>query len=237
MKKYFKYVLNVLLCIVCSLPVITLMDSVTAMHFVNFKLRDDADTDVVKEFFKSYKTNIVPSLVLTVVFGAIGVFLTRGWMDALKDFSDINKTEVTLKAVATFMFFIFESFSTYILAKFDNPFKRYIIVVVFAISAGIDVAVKMAIFEMAMVAAGVFIVLVNPGALILSVATVVLLLLLALYEMFAGAWIVPVFSILLNTQNKAQEAKESNETETQESSEAVSESDMEVSEAVSEEEK
>lgn len=193
------------------------MDSITAMHFVNFKLRDDAGLNVVDTFFKSFKTNFKQSIILTVVFGGVGAFLAIGWINALQDFSNINKTEVGILTIASFLFFIFESFSTYVLAKFDNPFGHYLFVVVYAISAGIDVAVKLALFEMAMVAGAVIIVIVNPSVVIFIVAFAVLFLVLVVYEMLAGAWIIPVYNILLAPRKKQNEQSENAEEEADES--------------------
>ena len=54
--------LNVIF-IICSLPIITIGASVTAMSYVSLKMKDD-EGDVVRSFFKSFKQNFKQSTLI-----------------------------------------------------------------------------------------------------------------------------------------------------------------------------
>ena len=109
MSKVLKYTLNVILGILCSLPVITIAAGITAVHFVNMKIYNGTDSGVIKEFFKSFKMNLLQSVVLTVIFAGLGYILGINWVKDLSDLDNINKVAVAILGILTFLFFIFIS--------------------------------------------------------------------------------------------------------------------------------
>lgn len=196
MNKALKYVLNTVLGILCAVPVITLADSITAMHFVNFKLADNPEISVTREFFKSFKINLVQSVFFTVIFAGIGYFLGYKWYTELTS-GDVSKGVVIILGIATFLFFMFEAISTYILAKFDNPIGKQLLLVVLAIGSHIDCAAKMAFMPIFSIALAVIIVLVNPGVISFTVAMVFLFIAMVINEMLSTKWIMPIYDTLL----------------------------------------
>lgn len=66
-----------LLCIVCSIPIITAGASITAMFYVTLKMVRNEESYIVKGFFKSFKENFRQAtiiwLILLLVFALFGL--------------------------------------------------------------------------------------------------------------------------------------------------------------------
>jgi uncharacterized membrane protein YesL len=67
--------LNVL-WMLCSLPVFTIGASTTALYSVTLKIADDTDSNITKQFFKSFKENFAQAARLWLIMLAAGIFLT-----------------------------------------------------------------------------------------------------------------------------------------------------------------
>lgn len=66
--------LNVL-WLLCSLPIFTIGASTTALYSAALRIVDDRDTDVTKQFFRSFKENFVQATRLWLIMLAAGAFL------------------------------------------------------------------------------------------------------------------------------------------------------------------
>ena len=66
-------ILNVL-WLVCSIPIVTIGASTTAMYYVTLKLARDEDGYTIRSFFKSFKENFRQATVIWLIFLAV-VFL------------------------------------------------------------------------------------------------------------------------------------------------------------------
>ena len=67
-------ILNIL-WLVCSIPVITIGASTTAVYYVTLKLARDDDGYTIRSFFKSFKENFKQSTVIWLILLAVGVIL------------------------------------------------------------------------------------------------------------------------------------------------------------------
>ena len=67
--------LNVL-WMLCSLPVFTIGASTTALYSVTLKIADDTDSNITKQFFKSFKENFAQATRLWLIMLAASIFLT-----------------------------------------------------------------------------------------------------------------------------------------------------------------
>lgn len=67
--------LNVL-WMLCSLPVFTIGASTTALYSVTLKIADDTDSNITKQFFKSFMENFAQATRLWLIMLAAGIFLT-----------------------------------------------------------------------------------------------------------------------------------------------------------------
>jgi len=108
--KFFKtltkagdFIILTLLAMVCSIPVITIGASLTAVFYAALKMARDEEGYVWKEFFKSFKQNLKQSILIELILAAFAAILLV----------DINVgILIVLAAVVLYVFPV--------LAKFDN---------------------------------------------------------------------------------------------------------------------
>ena len=112
-----------LLCIVCSLPVITMGASVSATYYVMLKIIRKEDSSVVGMFFSSFRQNLKQGTGLTLIFAISGLLLffdfqiCKGMQGTVKDFAE---------AILTILVVIWSAMASYafpLLGQFDNPVK------------------------------------------------------------------------------------------------------------------
>ncbi|MBO5302885.1 MAG: YesL family protein [Lachnospiraceae bacterium] len=72
------FFLLTILWAVCSLPIITIGASTTAVYYVALKMVDKREGYIVKTFFKAFKDNFGQSTVLWVIMAVIGFVLANG---------------------------------------------------------------------------------------------------------------------------------------------------------------
>lgn len=203
MKRFGKYVLNTFLGIICALPVITLCTSITAMHFVNFKLQKDDSVNVFKEFFKSFRQNFVQSIVFLIIIGGVGTLVGWSWVSLFTAEGDFSYIIGGLLLVATLIFFNFECVSTYLLAKFENTTKRLILITIYASVRHMDVVTKASFMEAAMIAVPALIICVNPNIVTFSIGVVIFLALCVAFQIISSKLIIPIFDELIKQNEEA----------------------------------
>lgn len=214
MKRTLKYIHNILLWPLFSIPVVTLGASTTAMHFVNFKLVQDDSINVNHEFIKSFKQNFLQSIPILIISAVAGYFIVKTWVAQLSDFENMNMLIFGLLIIATFIFCGFETMSTYLLAKFDNSTKRLMMLTVYSMLRHTDILTKVTLIEMSSVLVPGIIIAVNPGAVTFIVGAVLFLCLLLVHEIVSSKQIVRIYDILLSAQEEAMRmAKEKEESE------------------------
>lgn len=215
MKKLLKYAFSTLLGILFSIPVITLADSITAMHFVNFKLVDDENTKVFPEFMKSFKLNFKQSLAFLVFILSVGGVLSWIWVGVFKDFPDVNYILGGLVLIATLLFFNFELMSTYLLSKFENSTKRLFFITIYASVQRVNVMTKLALLETVVFSVPAVIICVNKDVVSCILGAVVFYVLLLILEMRSAININPIFEMLLrqDTPEEAVEEESQNKDE------------------------
>ncbi len=123
-------ILNILF-IVCSIPIITIGPSLTALHCVTMKLVRDEEGSVVKEFFRSFRLNFRQATVIHLLFLAATVILFIDIWFVLYSKTSHGAMAYILFAIAAFLAVIATMTLLYVypvLAKFDNPTKRTLIV-------------------------------------------------------------------------------------------------------------
>lgn len=74
-----EYMLTCLLCLLFSLPIITIGAAYTAQYYVGMKLIRGEDTPFFKGFIKSFKENFKQSTIIWLIEMAIGAFLAWDW--------------------------------------------------------------------------------------------------------------------------------------------------------------
>ena len=64
-----------LLWVVCSIPIITMGASTTAVYYVTLKLVRDEEGYTIKSFFDSFKTNFKQATLIWIILLLVGIFL------------------------------------------------------------------------------------------------------------------------------------------------------------------
>ena len=72
-------ILNILF-IVCSIPIITLGASATAMCYVTLKMRDGEEGSVFRNFFRAFRQNFVQATLIWIILAALAGFLLADYL-------------------------------------------------------------------------------------------------------------------------------------------------------------
>ena len=73
--RIFDLIILNLLFIICSLPVITIGTSLSALYSVTLKMVRNEEGYIVRGFFKAYKENLKQSMIIWIPTALCGVFL------------------------------------------------------------------------------------------------------------------------------------------------------------------
>lgn len=119
-------ILNVL-WLICSIPIVTVGASTTAVYYVTLKLVRDEEGPTIRSFFKSFKENFKQATVLWLIMLAVGCLLGFD----LYFFLGIQKTPSTFRTIMVAVFGGFSLIYLFVLlfvfplqARFYNPIKR-----------------------------------------------------------------------------------------------------------------
>ncbi|ADL03151.1 YesL family protein [Lacrimispora saccharolytica] len=119
-------ILNIL-WLVCSIPVITIGASTTAVYYVTLKLARDDDGYTIRSFFKSFKENFKQSTVIWLILLAVGVILGVDVFFFTRLFTGSGSFRTVMLTVFLAMVLIYAAVFTYIFplqARFFNSVKR-----------------------------------------------------------------------------------------------------------------
>lgn len=112
-------VLNIL-TIICSLPIITLGASFTAMHHVLLRLHEEGETSVLTGFFKAFKNNFKQATVIWVIYLIFGIMLACDYYILTKVFVGAGSI---LKYILILIFTIYLLSLTWVfilLSRYEN---------------------------------------------------------------------------------------------------------------------
>lgn len=113
-----------LLFVLCSIPIITIGASTTALYTVTLKLAKNQDGYIASTFFKAFKDNFKQSTIIWLIMIGIGILLGADIMiiNALK-----VPGELILNYILLFVILIFVMTLCYVFplqSKFVNPVKQ-----------------------------------------------------------------------------------------------------------------
>lgn len=119
-------ILNVLF-IVCSLPVVTLGASLTALNYVVLQMIRQEDSYIVRGFFRGFKQNFWQATIIWLILLAAGVFLWLDYWSVSQYFTGLMRTVMlvglTVLAVMWVMVFLYV-FA--LQARYENTVKQTI---------------------------------------------------------------------------------------------------------------
>ncbi len=152
-------ILNVL-WVLCSIPVVTIGASTTAVYYVTLKLVRDEEGPTIRSFFKSFKENFRQATIIWLIMLAAGCLLGFD----LYFFLAIQRTESVLRTVMLAVFGGFLMIYLLVLmlvfplqARFYNPVKRTLFNAFFMSVRHIGHTVGMILMDALLVMAAVFV--------------------------------------------------------------------------------
>lgn len=120
-----------LLFIVCSLPIVTIGASTTAMYYVTLKMAKDEESYITKSFFKSFVQNFKQSTVIWLIYLIVGVVLildlrvaNGGSLANILNTNTISNVVIVSVSLMGILFIITKMYIFPILAQFDNTVKN-----------------------------------------------------------------------------------------------------------------
>ncbi len=121
------FILNIL-WLVCSLPIITIGASTTAMYYVTLRLVRDEDGYTFRSFFHSFKQNFKQATIIWLIFLVAGIILlTDVWFVLTAGVVPQGTARMVFTALFVGMFIIWFAMLTYvfpILARFYGTVKQ-----------------------------------------------------------------------------------------------------------------
>ena len=120
-----------LLFIVCSIPIITIGASWTAMYYVTLKMVKNEECYIVKSFFRSFKQNFKQATLIWLIMLFIGFILyfdvkVMGgeYGQVIAASSGVAKVMSVLLMAATVFYLLVISYVFPVLSRFDNTIKN-----------------------------------------------------------------------------------------------------------------
>lgn len=115
------------LWLICSLPIITIGPSTTALFSVALKLTNEEPVTVLKGFFTAFKENFKQSLVLGAfnIFAIITLYADINYIISVDGF--IHKMYIVITVLVVGVLLIIDSYAYALIAKFNNTLKGHII--------------------------------------------------------------------------------------------------------------
>ena len=115
-------ILNVLF-IIFSIPVFTIGASMTALYTMTFKMLDETEGNLVKNFFKAFKSNFKQATAIWGVVLAAGLFLAYDAYLSYVSTSFLAKILMGIVILVAIVYAMWVSWLFPVQAKFANPVK------------------------------------------------------------------------------------------------------------------
>ena len=116
------------LWIICSIPIVTIGSSTTAMYYVTLKLARDEDGYTIQSFFKSFKENFKQATAIWLIFLLTGLLLAFDvyYFMRLAAPSTLRTVMISIFLAMVFVWFAMFTYVFPLQARFYNPVKRTI---------------------------------------------------------------------------------------------------------------
>ena len=116
-------VLNIL-TVVCSIPIVTIGASYTAMHYVLLKLYRNEEVSVVKHFSHALKTNFKQATIIWVVYLAAASVITVNYFCIVKPTMGTNLLIVVVLLIVAVMGTFSLNWALILLSRYENSIKN-----------------------------------------------------------------------------------------------------------------
>lgn len=116
-----------ILTIICSLPIITIGASFTAMQYTVLKLSQNDESYVTKNFFNAFKNNFRQSTILWLVYLLIGIMIGIDFYMITQKLIETNPFfDITLCIISFLVIFSF-NWVFILLSRYENTIIKTII--------------------------------------------------------------------------------------------------------------
>lgn len=106
-----------------SIPIFTIGASTTALYSVTFKLLDETEGNIVKNYFKAFKSNFKQATAIWIIVLLAGLFLAY---DAYLSYVSTSIVAKILMGIILLIAIIYAMWASWVFpvqSKFDNPVK------------------------------------------------------------------------------------------------------------------
>lgn len=183
-----------LLWLICSIPIITIGASTTAVHYVCIKLIKGEEMAVKDAFFKSFKQNIIQSTIIWSMFIVFAIGLGSSFVYLFLVSKDSNTILKILIGITTLIVVLSYVYTLPLIARYMNTLKKQILNSVMISVRYLDRTVKIILMFAVFIAIGFYSV---------TIAVVLFLLLATCIFYVITSYMLPVYDFLeqhLNSQ-------------------------------------
>ncbi|MDY5021116.1 MAG: YesL family protein [Blautia sp.] len=124
MSKVADLILLNVLCIVCSIPIITAGASITAMFYVTLKMVRNEESYIIKSFFKSFKENFKQATIINIIMLVVGGVLYLDITLVRNMDTSFSRILLCIFMVFVFLYLLVFIYVYPVLAKFYNSVRR-----------------------------------------------------------------------------------------------------------------
>ena len=117
-------IINILF-VICSIPIVTIGASITALYSVSMKITRDEDIYAAKEFIKQFKQNFKQSTIIWIILLVIGLFIGLDFY--LCSLMSDNTISMIFKFIFTIVSVVLASILIYVFpltARFEKKKKN-----------------------------------------------------------------------------------------------------------------
>lgn len=111
------------LFILFSIPIFTIGASMTALYTVTFKMLDETEGNLFKNFFKAFKSNFRQATVIWLAVLAAGIFLACDFMLVYTSTNFFMKIFMVVVGIVAIVYAMFVSWVFPLQCKFQNTIK------------------------------------------------------------------------------------------------------------------
>ncbi|MGN0157977.1 MAG: YesL family protein [Brotaphodocola sp.] len=126
--KFFDVMILNILWTICSLPIVTIGASTTAVYYVTLRLvRDEEGTSTWRDFFKSFKENFKQATAIWLILLVVGAVLAGDLYIFTMVMTGSGKLRIGLLSLFVGLAIIYAGIFTFVFplqSRFYNPVKR-----------------------------------------------------------------------------------------------------------------
>lgn len=113
-----------LLFIVCSIPIVTIGASLSALYYCLFKIKDEEEGYLLKKFFHSFKQNIKQATLMWLIFLVIGILLLLEFIMYRNVDGSMGNIVRSLVIVGMIFWYLIATYAFALQSKFYNTIRN-----------------------------------------------------------------------------------------------------------------